>query len=230
MNALITFQGSKPFVSTLDIAEGIGVKNRAIIQLAKRYQPQFEELGVLTFEMSKPPRNSKGGRPETYALLNEGQATFLLTLSKNTPAVVAFKLRLTKAFTALARQAIRKAELEWQQARSQGKVARKQETDTIKAFIEYAKGQGSKHPAFYYTNLTKATYKALFLVNGPMAGLREKLDPVQLGMLSTAEYVANQELQEGMEKGMHYRDIYTTARDRVGSLGGQIGQTKLLGA
>lgn len=41
---------------------------------------------------------STGGRPEEFYKLNEGQAAFLMTLLKNTPAVVAFKQELVRQF------------------------------------------------------------------------------------------------------------------------------------
>jgi hypothetical protein len=55
------------------------------------------EFGVFRFQIEKP-LTSRGGRPRRFVYLNEGQATFLMTLSQNTPQVVLCKLRLVKAF------------------------------------------------------------------------------------------------------------------------------------
>ncbi|NJR52891.1 MAG: Rha family transcriptional regulator [Leptolyngbyaceae cyanobacterium CSU_1_3] len=64
------------------------------------YQNQTEQaFGVLRFENGKPPKGSKGGRPSKYALLTEDQATFYMTLSKNTPEVVQCKIELVQAFS-----------------------------------------------------------------------------------------------------------------------------------
>ncbi len=79
------------------------IEHASLIRTISTYQAELEELGVFRFQIGKPPKGSRGGRPETYALLNEDQAIFLATLSRNTRQVVDFKLTLTKAF-ALARQ------------------------------------------------------------------------------------------------------------------------------
>ena len=228
MANLITLNSGKPFVSTIDIADGIGVTNPALIKTIRMHQSEFEDVGEVRFQIGAQDPNNSKARAKTYALLNESQAIFLLTLSKNTKVVVKFKLQLTKEFGRLRHQAERRAQLDWQQVRAQGKIARRQETDVIQEFVKYAKDQGSKHAETYYINLTKASYKALFLVNGPTTGLREKLDPVQLSILATTEYVANQALQDGMNQRLPYKECFVLARDRMKSLGDIAGTTPLL--
>ncbi len=76
---------------------------------------------------------------------------------------------------------------DWQQARIEGKAARHLETDTIKAFVEYAKGQGSSSPERYYQALTKAVYGALFFVRGAVGkDFRSQLSAVQLASVAMA--------------------------------------------
>ena len=50
------------------------------------------------FEIRKPPKNSKGGRPRKIYHLNEQQATLLITFLDNTPQVELFKVALVKQF------------------------------------------------------------------------------------------------------------------------------------
>jgi len=64
MDNLITMQGAKPTVSTLIIAKGIGITNRAVVKQVQKYKTEFKELGVLAFEMLIPTRNFKGGKPQ----------------------------------------------------------------------------------------------------------------------------------------------------------------------
>ena len=81
------------------IAKNLGIEHRAFMQTLKRRLDKLESRwGVVTFEMDKPLEGSLGGRPEKYALLNEPQATFLMTLSKNTQQVENCKLELVDAF------------------------------------------------------------------------------------------------------------------------------------
>jgi phage regulator Rha-like protein len=96
--AVINHHGSFVVDSRL-IAGELGIEHRALRQTIDKYLTDLQGFGVLTFEMSKPLEGSTGGRPELYCYLNENQATFLMTLSRNTPAVVQCKKNLVQAFS-----------------------------------------------------------------------------------------------------------------------------------
>jgi Phage regulatory protein Rha (Phage_pRha) len=82
------------------IAQELGIEHENFIETVKKYQKQAEQaFGVLRFETGKPTGGSLGGRPEKYCLLTEEQATFYMTLSRNTPEVVELKIKLVKAFS-----------------------------------------------------------------------------------------------------------------------------------
>lgn len=81
------------------VAKSLGIEHESFMRTISTYQAKIEELGVSRFEIGKPSKGTPGGRPVTYALLNEDQAIFLATLSRNTAQVVDFKLKLTKAFS-----------------------------------------------------------------------------------------------------------------------------------
>lgn len=103
MSELVIFKGDTAFTSTIAIAEGVESQHKNVIELVRRYRSDLDEFGVVTFEMllsdnsAFETRNSKG-RPTEYALLNEQQATLILTYLKNTEIVRTFKKRLVKAF------------------------------------------------------------------------------------------------------------------------------------
>lgn len=78
------------------MAEGCELSHRGAIQLVRKYQSDFEELGFLRFEMQEN-RGTQGAQTE-YAVLTEPQATYLITLFRNTLVVRRFKLALVKAF------------------------------------------------------------------------------------------------------------------------------------
>lgn len=85
------------------IAQELGVEHSDWFQNVitnKKFQPSAEQaFGVLRFENGKPSGGLKGGRPEKYCLLTEEQATFYMTLSRNTPEVIELKVKLVKAFS-----------------------------------------------------------------------------------------------------------------------------------
>ena len=96
------------------IADELGVEHVSLRKTVEKYLTELQGFGVVGFEVEKPLEGSQGGRPERYCYLNEDQATFLMTLSRNTPKVVACKQHLVKAF-AQAKQIIKDGITESQQ-------------------------------------------------------------------------------------------------------------------
>ena len=91
-----------PVVDSRVIAEKCGVQHESIQRAISEYQTTIEEaFGILRFEIGVL---SGAGQPPRFALLTEDQATFLITLTRNTPQVVAFKAALVKAFAEAKRQ------------------------------------------------------------------------------------------------------------------------------
>ena len=80
------------------LAEQLDNKHKNSMALIERYLAKFEEFGVVPFQTEKPLAGTAGGRPERFALLNEDQAFFLLSLSRNTNRVVELKANLIMAF------------------------------------------------------------------------------------------------------------------------------------
>lgn len=102
-------------VDSREIAAGLGVKSRSANILIDRYMGRFQRFGVLAFEMAKPKEGGKGGRPERFALLNEDQCYFLLSLSRNTERVVDMKANLVQAFGSARRNGVAQALSVWQE-------------------------------------------------------------------------------------------------------------------
>ncbi len=95
MKALVFIQKGQAFTSTEIVAEGVGIEHRALVQTLRKYQSDFETFGTVVFET----RGSNGKADySVFALLNEQQATLLVTYCKNTEVVRRFKVALVKAF------------------------------------------------------------------------------------------------------------------------------------
>jgi phage regulator Rha-like protein len=83
------------------IAQDLGVQHKNFLETLDKYQNLIEEsFGIIAFET----RKSERGRSERVAYLNEDQATFVMTLSRNTDRVVQCKIALVKAFSEAKRQ------------------------------------------------------------------------------------------------------------------------------
>lgn len=103
MNANVKFkivdvEKGVPKTTTLQIALGLGLQHKSVIQLVRSYKTDFAEFGLVTFEMRPRLQGSHGGGDTQYAVLNEEQATLLMTYMRNSPRVREFKKALVKAF------------------------------------------------------------------------------------------------------------------------------------
>lgn len=96
MKDLVKIENNQATTTSLDIASGTNIEHRAVLQLIKNHQERFLKFGQLNsaFEM----RKSKQGRNTVVFQLNEAQATLLLTMMRNTPVVLDFKVALVEAF------------------------------------------------------------------------------------------------------------------------------------
>lgn len=104
MNSLVSLSGKTPTTTSLAIAQGVGKSHKTVLQLIRQNQPDFEEFGPLAFEMRVGNRTHGGGQSTQVAILNEQQATLLMTYMRNSEKVREFKKRLVKAFYELAQQ------------------------------------------------------------------------------------------------------------------------------
>ncbi len=100
--------------------------------------------------------------------------------------------------------------LYWQQTRQQAKDSRLLETECIKEFVVYAKGQGSQHAERYYCSFTRLANKAAGITYS-----RENATIQQLNNLSLIEHIIEQVLRECMQQEKPYKEVYLACKARV---------------
>lgn len=191
-------------------------RHRTILENIDKYSAELRSISGLPFETGT--LETRGGvQSQRYAMLDEDQCYFLLTLMRNNERVVAAKLALVKAFkNARAQLALRDV------VRLDGKLVRKAETDSIKLLVEYASANGSKSANRYYTNVTKMTNTLL----GIEAGQREALDVNQLKQIAILEGVVDIAIRDGVKAELPYKDIYQLAKERASHVVQAIGVLK----
>lgn len=214
MGDLIILENNQPVTTTLIVAEGMEVKHNAILKLVRKYEDEFQDIKTFRFRIQK-----SGGRPTTFCYLDEEQTAFLITLMRNSDIVVTFKRKLTKEFFKLKKQLseilLRQKNEAWLEKREQGKLSRREETDIIKEFVEYATKQGSSKAQFYYSNISKMENKALFFLEQKFKNVRDFLSGQQLQIVAVADIAIAQALRTGMDAGLHYKEIYELAKQRM---------------
>lgn len=205
MGEIVYLKNDEVFTDSLVISLGTGVEHRKLKQAIRKYKDQIEDFGKLYAPFRA---ESTGGRKTEYYILNEAQATFLITLLKNTEKVVKFKAELVKQFYEMRKFIAERHTQEWVETRRQGKLTRKAETDVIKELVEYAKVQGSTHSDMLYMTCSK-------LANA-LAGVKDRNQAtvMQLNNLSIFENIILQMIRSGIDKGLGYKDIYKECKSR----------------
>ncbi len=209
MYELVEVRKDDVFTNSKVIAEGTNNQHHAVQQLISKYENDIKDFGVLSFEMRVlKHENYRGSTREKVYLLNEEQATFVITLLRNSKVVVKFKKELVRQFYAMRRFLIEKQSKLWNDTRLVSKENRLKETDVIKLLVEYAKEQGSTHSDKLYLTYTK-------LANGIVQGKRDDMTVSELNNLTLVESIIKQTIEIDMSMGMHYKDIFKDCKERI---------------
>ena len=221
---LVEMKGKKLYSSTMTISEYVELEHRAVIQLVDKYKSEIEEFGTFTFEMRK-----SAGRPVRIAWLNEEQATYLITLMKNSKIVRKFKRTLVKEFSrmrlALSNIAVNQKNEAWLEKRNRGKASRLEETDAIKLYVDYAKSQGSENAEKYYVIISKMENKALFFLEQKFPNLRNALEGHQLETIANADRIVARQLRQCVDENKPYKEGYVMAKNAIEAFAELIGKS-----
>jgi len=166
--------------------------------------------------------NSQNKTQPMYTITRDGWTFLVMGFTGKKAA--RFKEQYIAAFNKMERLLIQKQNLSWKQQRLDGKQVRKELTDEIQQFVEYATAQGSRSAQLYYMNFSKLTNRALFMIKQKAPqNFRDMLDTMQLAFLQSAEFVARNAIRDGMIQRLHYKQIYTLARKRVEVFAASVG-------
>lgn len=192
-----------PFTTSKVIAECAGMNHRRVKDAIRKYQSQLLSFGLLGAYETE----SSGGRPEEITKLNEEQATFLITLLKNTPPVVAFKKELVRQFYAM-RTELQKRQIE----REALKPVRRSLTDAI---------QAAGGDPWAYKHYTDLAYKSVTGQNAAQLRKTRGADKTA----TAVDYMTAEEIQQVTKRqeqfavlvdmGMEYQQIKAIVKRRV---------------
>ena len=210
-----------PMVSSLVVAEHFGKRHSHVLRdidaLLKNIEKSDDPGTGRKLFQEYQFFNSRNRPYRAFMMKRDGFS--LLTMGFTGDKALNWKLKFISTFNAMEDTLKNNADkLEWKQARLQGKAVRKSVTDCIADFVEYAKAQGSKNAANYYANITKMEYAALELIEKGQkvpSSFRETLDTMQLCALTMAEEIAKRAIKDGIQKQLHYKEIYELAKERV---------------
>ena len=194
-----TIKNGEPWFLAGDVCRALGIKNArdAVNEIGKK----LKTAGAKDVGIADTLIQTAGGKQKT-TIINE-QIFYELVFNSRKQKAVLFRAWVTgEVLPSIRKHGFYRAE---------GKIIRKVETDAIKEFIEYAKSNGSHNGERYYTIITKATNSIL----GISTGERDSLTATQLEHLAMVERVIASALTQGIEKQMHYKDIYKLASSKA---------------
>lgn len=206
-------RGDQLFTTSIDVAEKFGKRHDHVLRAIRKILADCADKGAPNFgETSYLDESNR--RSPMFEMTRSGFA--VLAMGFTGKKALEWKFKYEQAFSAMEQALLNQKNLSWRDQRDHGKLARREVTDTIQQFIEYAKRQGSKNAHHYYATITKATYKCLFVIESRFGGsFRDLLSSMQLQSLGVAEYIAADAIEEAMANGMHYKGIYQFAKSKV---------------
>ena len=205
MYELVELKGNDVFTNSKEIADGTNNQHESVVAIIRKYEKDILDFGNIDFSDLK---SGKRGQPERVYYLNEEQATFVITLLRNSKIVVKFKKELVRQFYAMRRFILEKQSKLWGETRIANKENRLKETDVIKLLVDYAKEQGSTHSDKLYVTYTK-------LAKSVIGGNRDNITVSDLNNLTLVESIILQTIRIDMSMGMHYKDIYRDCKNRI---------------
>lgn len=141
---------AEPYTTSEIIAEFAGITHNSVQRLISKRKTDLEKFGKVGFEI-RPLTDSKTEQKEKIFLLNDPQATLLITYLKNTDAVRAFKIALVKAFYEMRTELLKRAT-----TRQELKKKHKSLAETVKSI--------PAHPnsVMDYINYNNLIYRLVF--------------------------------------------------------------------
>lgn len=169
------------------LALHLGNQHRPVIALIDKYVEELASFGKVLFQKA-PSKDGRTGQKERFALLNENQAFFLLTLSRNSERVVDLKVKLVRAFYA---------------ARMVADQKREEYLPTYRELhgIVHKLASGSSNEHFVHMNINKLVNKVV----GIEAGQRASMSLPKQSMLVVAQVVATNALKGAEDHHDGYR-------------------------
>lgn len=228
MNELVTLMQGEPTTTSLKVADKFEKRHNNVLRAIENLlSTDLKDEGTaLKNEHGEPNIGAKDGdfEPRFWAttyqdvtgvrrpMYKMNLAGFMiLTMGFNGKEAILWKKKFVAAFLRMYKILSQRASVEWQETRLLGKQVRREETNEIQRFIEYAKAQGSTHADKYYIHFSNLVKNALDL------GKRDDADTLTLLRASEMERIVRHVLRDGMETGAPYKDCFKTAKARVGA-------------
>ena len=195
-----------------DVAAVLGKPHRSILRQIRTMHGHLTAHNFVLSDFFIPATytDSTGRELPCYYLTQMGCE---MIANKQTGAAgTLFTAQYVKVFHAMKEFILERNSPIWQDTRELTKAVRKQETDAIREYVEYATAQGSTHAVRYYTSISRLANKTAGITDRDLAHVE------QLSGLMLVERIIAEEIRAGIAAGKPYKQIYTDLQARLSSI------------
>jgi len=232
---LVHMKNKDIYTDSKIIADMLEVEHKVVIQTIERMFARQQKNNGTQKPLKFPQKfiegsfkNKMGRTYKMYELNEQAYLKLTMQLSGYEKAELV-QDQMIEAFTLMKQQILNKQNNSWLSKRNETKQIRQKETDIIKDFIEYATKQGSVSANRYYINITNMTNKALELLvqTDEYKPLRDLVTITELGFIQMLDLRAMQSIEDGMIRGLPYKEIYKYAKKEVEKLADSLAFKKI---
>ena len=211
MKDLVMIMRGDAVVSSRQIAEHFGKRHDSILRAIENLIGGLHKIGetptAKMFYKSTYIEEQNGEEYPMYYMNRDGFS--LLVMGFTGKKALEWKLKYIAAFNAMEKLLAERQTLDWQQARQFGKVSRRQATDAIQCFVEYARQQRSKNADKYYMIYSKLANETAKIKD------RDSATADQLTVLDAVEWIISRIILDGIAAEEPYKAIYQNCKKRL---------------
>lgn len=201
-NDLMIFEHKEhAVVSSRYVAENFKKQHQHVTQAIEKL---ISENSLVKSMFIRSYYDTERGKTYKEYLMNRDGFSILVMGFTGKEALV-WKLKYINAFNQMEAFITERKSSEWLITRKQGKLIRRNETDTLANLAEYAEAQGSRNMRSkvytIYSNLVNSLV-------GIKPGQRDIVPFKTISVIAFLEDMILHTVDEEMQKGTHYKDIY----------------------
>lgn len=208
MEELVFTRRNEAVTDSLTVAEMFHKRHdlvlRSIDNLIETFRKNEERSDHVFFLSHR--KADDGQYHRMYFMNRDGFSLLVMGFTGN--KAFKWKLKYIEAFNAMEKALTERKSEQYINARKNGILTRKSETDVLKKLVEHAKAQGSTHADMLYVTYTKLVNKLVGVKTRADADFRQLTD------LMTLERVILSTVEEGISKGLDYHEIYKECKKK----------------
>jgi len=207
----------KPVTDSLTVAKAFGKLHKNVLRDIEielsRCSDEFNRLnfGLVGY------KDKKGEMRKKYNLTRDGFT--MIAMGYKTAKGTMFREKFINAFNAMENR-LREMETSrtdrWVEVRVKGKIVRRNLTEMVKEFVEYARSQGSTGAGYYFKHITSACNTALWGVESLKKinkNTRDELGDFQLYDLLALENILIKNLSRLLSQNTPYKEVYQRLKE-----------------